>query len=130
MMSKFVIKSVLSGLLLTTATFAYAAMDSNKVPCPSVKTMQQGAQKLDIAQKDEDFQNAYFVLSTNPIAYESKLKWQMVVHVQSAKSSNEAIKLAKEEARKTNILNAPDAEYEEGQYTCEYGPSIALFGLK
>lgn len=117
------------------ATSIYAS-NTREIPCPSLSTIQQAAQKIDVAEKDGCLdcpQTTYVAFTSNYDAFkENGFSWSVGVSHLKMNSEKEAVIAGKEMAKNASFQVNSYAVYTGlGSYICEYGPGdVHALGVK
>ncbi|MBA3660544.1 MAG: hypothetical protein H0W64_02335 [Gammaproteobacteria bacterium] len=113
-------------LLLAVTSFSYAGAGDDKIPCPSVSTIQQAANKIDTAGRND---TGYVANSSKPAFSTSHYAWVVSVYGLEVCFPNEAniIARGKEVIHQTTTINAPYAtRFSDTVVFCTYGPADVM----
>lgn len=127
--------SFLAFSFLATSIYAPVIL-AKKIHCPSPSTIQQAAQKIDVAEKDGCLdcpQTTYVAFTLNYDAFkENGFSWSVGVSHLQVNSKKEAVIAGKAIAKNASFQENAYAVYTGlGSYICEYGPgNVHALGVK
>jgi len=112
--------SFISLLLPVSLVYAKSIIPyQDDIPCPSVRIIQESAQKLDTAQKIKD---TYIAYTATSVFQSNDLWWFVGVGDITASSPDEAIKIGKYFLKNTTVQVDMSATKVGNEYICNYRP--------